>query len=264
MWFEVAFAPDGKSIATAGRDKTVRIWNINGEALHTLEHPGGVSSFSFLPDGKQLAAACYQTDTRIRIWDLQTASVKKELTGHEIGGPPLKLAVQKISVSPDGAKLASCGGDGSVRLWDVQHGKELKEVHRFKSWSGGVEFSPDGKLLTAFCFDEGSIILYDLTKESVLHKFSTRPLARPCFSPEGRSFFYDDSDNQSIHEYDIASATEKNVYPSGTGEMIYSLAVSPDGKTLAWSSKDNDQGTVRFVSLRSEKTTKGVTPIDEK
>jgi WD40 repeat protein len=64
----VSFSPDGKTIASASEDKTVKVWSIEGRELHTLKgHSGSVTSVSFSPDGKTIASA--SSDGTIILWN---------------------------------------------------------------------------------------------------------------------------------------------------------------------------------------------------
>lgn len=152
----VALSPDGTVLATAHGtyytvegtempDSVVRLWNTaDGSILGTLQHTEPVYKLMFSPDGTRLVT---QTDTTMNVWDVAAQSQLGTLAG---SFTPVFLG-DTVKFSPDGARLATSGADGSVILWDVA---TLTEAGRLPIFTEGgdqmiasLAFSPDGSLL---------------------------------------------------------------------------------------------------------------------
>src|SRR5262249_55747030 len=106
-----AFSPDGRRLASCGRDRTVCVWQIDGGACRVLRgHTDEVFTAAFPPDGTRLATA--GRDRAIWLWDLARGEEVARLQGHT-------SYVWSLAFSPDGTTLASGSGDFTVRLWDT-------------------------------------------------------------------------------------------------------------------------------------------------
>ncbi|MBI2926678.1 MAG: DUF1513 domain-containing protein, partial [Verrucomicrobia bacterium] len=134
-----AFSHDGTRVATAGRDRSARVWDAgSGRAITPpLSHGSHIVAVAFARDGDRLATA--SLDHTARVWDAATG---RPLT------PPLRheRPVLQAIFSPEGTCLHTVSDGGLVRTWDVQAPAEL--VHHIGEHSGPVSaarFTPDGK-----------------------------------------------------------------------------------------------------------------------
>jgi WD40 repeat protein len=118
--YSVAFNPNGKIMASANADRTIRLWDVAtgreiGKPL--TGHRNEVNSVAFSPDGTMLASGGF--DGTIRLWDVAY--------GQEIGAPFTGETgpVESVAFSPDGQTMASGSTDGTIRLWDVAFAKDI-------------------------------------------------------------------------------------------------------------------------------------------
>jgi WD40 repeat protein len=231
----VAYAPDGKSVATGGLDGSVRVWDVaTGRERWSFTRAPVIrvvasdlrTPIAYSPDGKRLATP--GSDSSVILRDAATGRELLTLRGHE-------EVVTAIAFGPDGKTVFAMDVGLAVRAWDAATAEVRLKVAGSQSRAASFALSPDGKTM-AVGGDDGVKLRDAATgKETASRSLLGNRAHSVAFSPDGKTMAVGDR-NGTVHLWDSAGTGARRVLEASDArhnEPAGSLAFSPDGKTLA-------------------------------
>ena len=280
----LAFAPDSKTLVVGRQSGWIQCWDIaTGKPLaEVVGHVGTTGRAVFSPDGKQLLTTDDYLEYSACLWDATTGKLSAKwvspgrtslLPGPDgrsvfitipkgvarvmvgVDAPPrVVLTGQErfanlLAVSPDGKRLVVQHGEGlrcSLKVWDLDTGKELTQLPGKGSWLTLASFSADGRAL-AVSGDGEALQVWDTATWKAWpapNSSSTTRAVVPVFSADGKNV--------------VVFSVEAGLWEVATGRPRWSrrdrlfarLVFSPDGSVLF---TNGDKGVVRVLEAATGK-----------
>jgi WD40 repeat protein/serine/threonine protein kinase len=241
--YSVVWSPDGTRLASASRDKTVRVWDAStGQTTLTYTgHADQVYSVAWSPDGKRFASA--SADGTVRVWDAssgQTTLIYRDHTDQ----------VYSVAWSPDGTRLASASVDQTVRVWNANTGQTVFTYSGHADWVYSVAWSPDGtRLASASRNKTVQVCEANSGQPTLIYRGHTDQVYSVAWSPDGTHLASASLDH-TVRVWDASKGQTALTY-RGHAEAVTSVVWSPDGTRLASASAD---GTVRMWDANTGQT----------
>lgn len=241
----LAFAPDGKTLLSAGTKEYVKFWDLKPGRLRNWYSIEGADA-AFLPDGRVVAFGGKTTRGR-----------KVEIVDAETGKATATLAEDctALALSPNGEWLVTLVSNREVIVWRATN---LKEVSRFRTPDGvpgRMAISRDGQRVAAAIFDREHPRIYDVRRngrQTDCGKLDSQVLSL-VFSPDGTQIAFGMRDS-TVRVHDVSSGLPQRRLSGHLGE-VFAVAWSADGRLIS----AGQDGTIRVWNQSSTRVPAGIT-----
>lgn len=236
----VALSPDGRTVVSAGDDRTIRRWNTATGAPvgpPLVGHSGSVEGLVISPDGRTIVSS--SDDRTIRRWDATTGKpLGLPLRGHE-------KEVKSVGISPDGRMIVSAAMDRTVRRWRADTGAPVgRPLHGHTDSVWSVAFGQDGRTIVSGGYD-GTVRRWDARTGEQLGpplRGHTGPVVDVAVDIR-HSLLVSAGEDGTVRRWDAITGASLGDPLRGHTHRVEAVAITPDGRTIISGGRDR---TLRF------------------
>jgi len=224
----VTWAPDGKHIASCGRDKTVHVLNTaaGDNILIYKNHLSYVYAVAWSPDGTRIASTSFGN---VHVWDVTNSNNCTFYHGHSFW-------VYAVAWSPGGMHLVTGGADGEAHLWDACTGDI---ICRYQGFSRVVKAIAWSSATSVVCgCEDTTLCSWDTATEStpVFYQGHKREVSSVAWSPDNTKIVSASGD-KTVKIWGTNTGNTLYTY-QGHAKEVYAVAWSPDGSRIASAGED--------------------------
>ncbi|MGK7893992.1 MAG: NB-ARC domain-containing protein, partial [Xenococcus sp. (in: cyanobacteria)] len=236
VW-SIAISSDGEFLFSGSNDRTAKLWEVStGNCVRTLQgYSRHIRALVFSPDSNFLAHSSSGLNETVKLWNIAEEKIINIFGQH-------KCIVWSIDFSSDGKFMITCGGDRTLKTWEVSTGKCLHSLSGHTNWIRSVAICRlNDMYLVASSSDDKTIRLWNIFTGECLYilKGHHNWIRSIVFSPDGQ-FLYSGSDDCTIKKWNPKTGKLIKTIVDGSNRVqIWSIAISPDGKVVASSGNDH-------------------------
>jgi len=246
----LTFAPDGRTVASASADRTLKVWEVSTGKLRAIRGcQGAINAARFSSDGRWLYTGTGGLDIQggmicnepveLSGWNIRTGKVF-HLPGH-------RCEITDLALSPHGTLLASASTDSMIKLWNLRTCRETATLRGHDGAVWALAFSPNGQWLASGGADK-CLRIWNVKNGQEWRSLKTEGtiLTISIDSANQRAAWGDDRGRLGIYDFSRRKVSIWN----GHRAAVYSVAFSPTDGVLAGASGD---GTVILWSIATLK-----------
>ncbi|HEY9736859.1 MAG TPA: serine/threonine-protein kinase [Trichocoleus sp.] len=245
----LAVSPNGRAIASAASDQTVRLWDMaDGSLIHTFArrlgfwgagHQDAVTAVAFSPDGYLLYSA--SQDGALKAWDLATYQLQWYLRSSGWG-------ISALALTADGQTLITAGGAGKIHLWDASSGELRLTLAHHQEWVSSLALSSDGQQLVSSSWDK-TLRLWHLPTGRLLQTLAA-PAVRitAVVWDQDKKLIYSGDSQGNVQRWQLQPPQSTHLVGQHS-DGVTVVVTSADGQWLASGSED---GTLQVWNLTTK------------
>jgi WD40 repeat protein len=245
--YRLAYSPDGRTLASASKDGTVRLKTVGREPMFLRRHTDEVNWVAFDRQGRRLATA--SDDGTARVWDVASGQELLCVTipDKEIVAVEFTLDGQTL-LTGDGPRVTGEKGDGAIRFWDLPSGAPSRRFNSLRM-PGRIEslaIAPDGTSIATVA-KQTELAVWNMTGSRQLEAAVGGEGSCVAYAPDGHRLAVGDR-NGNFRLFRIVDGSREGAFLLEGVGTVEAAAFSPDGWTLATCGRG---GLVRLWDLRS-------------